>query len=265
MNFSQVFSESVAFTRATLFGKWTRWLILILFALPWLVLHFVMDATKFMYGTTVRWDLVPWGQVVPLVLAGIVCSLFSSGYTVRLLRGGDTPPEFDNWATLALDGIRMDVILLAWMAPVVTLLLLHSMFFYGWPRITGLPGLSPGLLNLNPVLLIIEFAIFVIAFLYGIIGIIRFARTGSIREGFAISAIGSDIGRIGWGNYIVALVILAVIVFVFSIATRLLSLIPYAGPILPACLDPLLEVFRCRFISRVYGSDQSVPVGLPGK
>jgi hypothetical protein len=265
MNFSRVFSESVAFTRATLMGKWTRWLILILFALPWLVLSFVMDVTKIMYGTTVRWDLVPWGQVVPLVGIGIVCSFLFSGYTVRLLRGGDTPPEFDNWATLALDGIKMEVILLAWMAPVVTLLLLHSMFFYGWPRTTGLPGFSPGLFLLNPVLLIIEFAIFVIAFLYVIIGIIRFARTGSLREGFAISAIGSDIGRIGWGNYIVALVILAVIAFVFSIATRLLSFIPYAGPILPACLDPLLEVFRCRFISRVYGSDTSVPVALPGK
>jgi hypothetical protein len=265
MNFSRVFSESVAFTRATLMGKWTRWLILILFALPWLVLSFVMDVTKIMYGTTVRWDLVPWGQVVPLVGIGIVCSFLFSGYTVRLLRGGDTPPEFDNWAVLALDGIKMDVILLVWLLPAVILVLLQVLFFFGGSLAGGSPGVSLGVLFLMPVLMTIELAVFLFAVLYGIIGIIRFARTGSLREGFAISAIGSDIGRIGWGNYIVALVILAVIAFVFSIATRLLSFIPYAGPILPACLDPLLEVFRCRFISRVYGSDTSVPVALPGK
>jgi Tol biopolymer transport system component len=263
MNFGTVLSESIAFTRATLFEKWIRWLILILLALPWVALSFVVDATKIIDGTTIRWDLVPWGQVAPLILAGIVCSFFYSGYIVRLLRGGDTPPEFDNWAVLALDGIKMDVILLVWLLPAVILVLLQVLFFFGGSLAGGSPGVSLGVLFLMPVLMTIELAVFLFAVLYGIIGIIRFARTGSIREGFAISAIWATIGRIGWGNYIVALVVLVVIGFAFSLVTRLLSLIPFAGPILPTCLNPLLAVFRCRFISHVYDSSETVPAPEP--
>jgi hypothetical protein len=242
MNFSQFFSESLAFTGATLVEKWSRWLIFILLNLPWLILPFVIDTKKITVGTSIHWELLLQLPVALLVTVGIILSFFLSGYNVRLLRGGSTPPEFDDWAGLARDGIKMNIILLIWFSPALVLVLI---------------GL---VLKSDEGLLFPELGLGIVALLYGIIGVIRFARMDSLREGFAFAAIGSTVREIGWGNYILALVILGIISFLFALVTGIIHLIPYAGTIIAACIEPLIRVFQYRFITHVYDNAKNIPV-----
>ena len=58
--------------------------------------------------------------------------------------------------------------------------------------------------------LLVVFVLAIIIALFEMIGIVRFARTGSIGEAFNFSAILATIGKIGWVPYIIALVVLMV-------------------------------------------------------
>ena len=57
-------------------------------------------------------------------------------------------------------------------------------------------------------------------------GVIRFARTGSMGEAFNFSAILATIGRIGWLSYIFALIIMIIII---GIVEAICSAIPFIG------------------------------------
>jgi len=258
MNFGNIISGSVHFTRETLVGRWSRWLTFIVLGLPWLVLYYIIDTGKIVDGTTIHWELVPWALVAVLVVAGVICSFFISGYLVRLLRGGTTPPEFDHWTRLAVDGIRLDILILFWLIPVLLIILLPIFFLYSGVLAGGTSS-GLGLLFMLPGLLILDLIIIVFAILYGIIGAIRFARTGSIREGFAFSAIGSSIRRIGRINYIVTLLILLFAGIIFFLVTGILHFIPVAGNFISAFLKPVLTVFQYRVLALVYDAQEPAP------
>ena len=46
MDAGQYIREAAAYTRATLVGKWSRWLIIVLLGLPWLVLRSLVESSK---------------------------------------------------------------------------------------------------------------------------------------------------------------------------------------------------------------------------
>jgi hypothetical protein len=259
MNLERIFSESIQFTRAALVDAWQRWLIYVLLGLPWLIVNYLVDARSLIDGTAIRWELVPWGKVALLVPVAVVLSFFISGYIVRILRGGDTPPEFNNWLQLAADGIRLDIVALLWSLPILSIILLSLYLMTGGPLTGGSLGFTLGLLLLMPVAMIAELAVVIITLVYGITGAIRFARTGSVREAFAISAIRSTVRRIGRVNFVVALGVLLVVSILYFVVTGFLLIIPYAGPVLVACIGPLLEVFRFRFLAMVYDAQDTVP------
>jgi len=92
-----------------------------------------------------------------------------------------------------------------------------------------------------------------ILFLFIVIGVIRFARTGSIGEAFNFSAIVATIRSIGWGSYILALVIgIAIVVIVQMI----LGIIPYIGWLLQVIVSPFISVFFTRYLTMVYESSE---------
>lgn len=114
MDVSHYVLESAAFTRATLAGRWTRWLSIVLLGLPWMLLVSVAESSRILEGTTIHWKLIPWHEMGLLILTGILCNFILSGYIVWLLEGSAVPPEFDNWPRLCLDGMKVQVIPLVW-------------------------------------------------------------------------------------------------------------------------------------------------------
>jgi hypothetical protein len=258
MDYGAIITESIDYTREALWGRWVRWLILIICGLPFALFPFVFDVTKIISGTTIHWELVRWDQVAAILIAGFLLSFIISGYMVRIYRGITPAPGFENGGTLFLDGIKLAVVRFLWFIPMllVVAVLLAIVVFSMTGGNTGSTGLLIGLVFLT---ILAEFVLGIIAVLYSIPGAVRFARTGSIREGIRFSKITETLRTIGWGTYIIALIVLFIVGIVFFVITAILSFIPYAGWILVLVITPLYSVFSARYISRVYDHGESQP------
>ena len=256
MDYKEILTGSAGYAKEALWGRWARWLVFVVCSLPMALVPFVFDPKKIFTGTAVHWELVPWGEVAALVLAGILLSFVVGGYLVRVYRGAGPAPAFDNPGALYLDGIRLTVVGILWFIPLMCVLaLVLGTAFLAMAGGKGAPaGLWIGLLL---VLLVIGIVLAVVTVLYSILGAVRFARTGSIREGIRFTAITGTIRAIGWGRYVIALVLLMAAAIVFFAVMAVFSLIPYAGWVVRLVLTPLYSIFSARYISRVY--DHGVP------
>ena len=100
----------------------------------------------------------------------------------------------------------------------------------------------------------------IIIAVFSFIGTVRFARTGHISEAFNFPAICAQIRRIGWINYVFALVIIAIIGFLFGMITNVFSLIPVIGSLIGIVVMFFLYVpfivFTSRYAALVYESGE---------
>jgi len=255
MDYGALVSDAVDYTRAALVKNPVTWLIFIICSLPFALIRLVCDPKTIMTGTHVHWELIPWPQIILLCLAGLVLGILLSGYIVRIYRGITPPPSFDAWGTLFLDGLKLLIVGLLWFIPaIVVFIAAFALLILG--TFSG-PMHGNPMMSAAMVLLLIGLIILVITILYSILGSVRFARTGSIREGIRFSAITGTIQAIGWGTYILALIIVMVLVILFSLVISLFGFIPLIGWVIVLILDPLVQVFMARYISRVY--DHSLP------
>ena len=126
MDIEPLLSDSFAYAQEALVGKWTRWAIFILLALPFALVQFVFDPKKMTDGAKFNWEAVPWAQVALLVLLGIIFSFFLSGYMVRIYRGTKPAPDFNGWAELFVDGIKLAVVWFLWVLPLFVILAVRS-------------------------------------------------------------------------------------------------------------------------------------------
>jgi hypothetical protein len=261
MNVGQFVVESATFTRAMLLGKPSRWLIFILLGIPWMILLSRAESQKILEGTTVHWSQIPWAEAGLLIGVGFLCNFLISGYVVRLLRNDPQPPEFDQPFRLCLDGMKLQVIPLVWMlVPAVLAYVQYSIATSGtWFSSPWEPALKTALILL---LLVIELVIIFVAMQHVTIGAIRFARTGSVREGFDQIAIRETVNRIGIVNYFVGIGVIAFIWLLFSLSLRGIAMLPFAGPGISLILAPIPTIYCFRFIAHFCDEDR-LTVGDP--
>jgi hypothetical protein len=116
------------------------------------------------------------------------------------------------------------------------------------------------LLLLLLLLLLLGFVLVVIVLLFGILGAVRFARTGSIREGIRLSAILTTIRTMGWLSYIILLVGFIIACVIFAVISAVLTAIPYVGWVLVLIVNPVFMIFAARYFSLVYDQGEPKPV-----
>ncbi|MDD1698903.1 MAG: DUF4013 domain-containing protein [Methanoregula sp.] len=262
MDIGALLSDSFAYAQEALVGNWTRWAIFILFALPVSLVQFTFDPKTIMTGTEMNWGAIPWGQIAVLAGLGFILSFFISGYTVRIYRGTKPAPDFTGWTDLFVDGVKLAIVWLLWILPIILVLvtigaLAFLSFFSG--QSATMPNIT--LLFIALLLLLVVFVLFVVVLLFGILGAVRFARTGSIREGIRFSAILTTIRAIGWLSYIILLIGFVIALVIYAIITGILSFIPYIGWILVLIVNPVFTIFTARYFSLVY--DQGEPHQVP--
>lgn len=246
-----IVTESFNYAKETLLGKWIRWVIFIICGLPMALFPFVFNPEKIANATTFSWDLIPWKEIAVLFLVAFLLSFILSGYLARIYRGATTPPEFDNWGPLYIDGIKIAVTGFLWFIPMILAFVLMVAFaIVGFSSDSALSG-APGI-GITIISLILMLVLAIIGVIYSMMGIIRCARTGSIREGIRFTAITETLRSIGWVNYFIALVVLFVIGIIFFVAISAISLIPYVGDIVQLVFIPFYTVFSARYITRVY-------------
>ncbi|ABN57000.1 MAG: DUF4013 domain-containing protein [Methanoculleus marisnigri] len=91
----------------------------------------------------------------------------------------------------------------------------------------------------------------VMAFI-ALFAVLRFAHTDSVGEAFNFSAILAQIGALGWGIWIIAVILLLVVAFVYSFVVGILGGIPFLGWLIALFLNAAFAIFSARYLALVY-------------
>lgn len=218
-----------------------------------------------------------WARWILLIVSSIIFPLIL-GYVMEIYRGKKPAPELQHWGKLFIDGLKWIVAWIIYMLPVIAVILI----FGGWAFITAMEQSAaiggPENLLLNPDLLmpiiggfmiglVIAIVLAIVISVIAIIGIIRMARQDRFGEAFNFGEILATIRQIGWGSYILALIVLAVVMMIFGIILALIMAIPYIGWLIYLVLLPPLVIFEGRYLTQVYESGGPVapaPTAAPG-
>ncbi len=251
MDFGTILDQSFAYTKESVWGRTKQWLILI---------------------------------------GCLIIFLLILGYMVRIYRGITPAPKLDKWGSLFIDGLKLLVVEIVYVIPVILLVIIAFLplvltmisggvlildysstvsdaQFEQWVQLHPEILSSLGILL---ILLLLAVICAIIVTIFSFLGVIRFARTGSMAEAFNFSAILGHIRRIGWLNYVLALVVISVIGFIFGMVTNVFSLIPIAGDMIGLIVMVVFYVpfiiFTSRYATLVYdaGEEKSEPVSLTG-
>jgi len=219
MDFVRLLSESFGYAKDAIWGRWVRWLLLLISMI-----------------------------IFPLIY----------GYTVRVMSGTEPAPELEGWLGLFIDGIKLLVIAIIYSIPLMILTLLPVALYFIPVSATTTPGTGPAP-GLGPELgIVAALAIFVIfivaAIIIGILStfaVVRFSRTGSMGEAFRIRTLLTHIGKVGWLNCFIALLVMSIVI---AIVEFILMLIPILGLVLLFLLTPAFIIFSARYIALLYES-----------
>lgn len=223
------------------------------------------------------WDYTKSGIIanrtrwMQLIVAVLCLGIPFNGYILRVYRGTTPAPEIDDWGTLFFDGLKILALSIIYILPLLLILfLVFVLMILAYPGGNlDEPGIAGGFFEALFVFLF-YFMEFVIAAILPV-AYIRFARTGLFFEAFNLSAIKEIIGKIGWLNYIVAVVFIALIIgvpltivlflFLFILFFALVlfnsNIAVVVGilaflVLLLLIIIPLVGVFQARYLTRVY-------------
>jgi hypothetical protein len=185
MNFDLMLTESYEYTKEALWGKWEKWVLLIISAI-----------------------------IFPLLL----------GYIMEVMRGKKPAPVLENWGKLFVDGLKLFVVEIIYAIPVIILLLILigvSVFTF----VTGNPRLYFASIGGFAIGIIIIVIVAILIGLVANMGYVRLSRTGSMGEAFNFQAIFDHVAKIGWGNYFISLVVLVIVVGVIDVIIALIPVI----------------------------------------
>jgi hypothetical protein len=206
---------------------------------------------SFVYAKDAVWG--KWARWILLIIASIIFPLIM-GYELEVYRGKKPAPEPANWGKLFIDGIKLLIIQIIYAIP--TLIVLFLTIGAGVLAVRS-PAGAMAMWGTFAVGIVIALVVAFITGLIEMMGVIRFARTGRMGEAFNFSAILDRIGKIGWGSYIIALIVVAIVACIIGFV---LSAIPVIGGLLLIIVIPALVIFVARFITLVY---DSVPAEAP--
>ena len=194
-----------------------------------------------------------WYKWLMLIIATILLGIPLAGYTLNVLRGEKPAPEVNDWRILFIEGMKYLIIMFIYMIPAMIVL-----FFVVGVSTFGTMSTNPTTVMAATGSMLFGLLLFVVIALitsiFAIIGAVRFARTGNMREAFNFNAIRASIGRLGWVSYIIALVILAVIEIIIGFFVTILTMIPIIGFLIYLCLIAPIALLFARYVCLLYDS-----------
>ncbi len=100
---------------------------------------------------------------------------------------------------------------------------------------------------------ILAFVLFVFFALLNIIAQARLAKTGNIVDAINIRQVIQKISSIGWGNYILFIILLLIAIFIVGLISGIVTLIPYVGAIISSVvLESYIVIVVARAVGLVY-------------
>ncbi len=220
MDYGNLISRSFEYTRDALVGKWMDWLILAVLAL----------VQMFTFS------------LIPLL----------SGYVVRIIAGRTPAPEVNEWGRLFVDGWKLNIIALVYMIPAILVFLLLGGIGLIAEMATTDPTAAGAAIIAALAGAFLAIIVAIVMSFIALFAVMRFAHTDSLGEAFNVGAILSHIGKLGWGTWIVAVIVLIVVAFVYGFVVGIIGMIPLLGFIITLFLNAAFAVFYGRYLALVY-------------
>ncbi len=187
-----------------------------------------------------------WMKWILLIISTIIFPLIY-GYVMRIYKGTTPAPELENWGGLFIDGIKLLIVGIVYFIPVFIVAALVGV----GSALTAMAGGDMAALGTMGIGMLVLLILTIIIALIVPIAYIRFSRMESFGEAFNFSAIFGHIGKIGWVDYIIAIIILGIVI---GIIQFVLMLIPILGRLLLLILMPAFAIFSARYMTLVYDS-----------
>ena len=198
-----------------------------------------------------------WKQYLLFLIATLLLTIPLLGYCLKVFRGEKPAPEVDGWGTLIVDGIKFAIISIIWALPCIII----AIFVMGAGILAYVENPAAMMEIIGGVLIgiIVLLIVAAITGLLSTIGVIRFARTGSMGEAFNFSAILETIRKIGWVNYIIAMVVIILVEMVFIGVIEVFNFVvsPYLGLLIEFLLIAPLTLLMSRYFCLIYDSAET--------
>jgi len=191
------------------------------------------------------------GRLLILIILDIIpiVNLIVLGYVSRVIKehpDSKELPPLENYWDLWVQGLKIVVAVIIYMIiPIILIVPFVFLAVLTWIAVPVLPIVS--WLVAIPLLIIGLLLAFFLAIILAM-AIVNMVRKDSFGKAFAFGEILSVIGKIGWGTYILWLLVL----FICSLIVAGLGSIPAIGWILSLLISPIFGVFIARSASLTY-------------
>lgn len=220
-----------------------------------------------------RWALLFVCILINTLTLGFV-PLFS-GYRYRIYKGETEPAMVDRWAGLFVDGWKLNIIWIVYfLVPlIIAVIIIGGMLLAAAGSILMNPAgigdpevFIPSILVAAGLFLVILIPLFIVLFIVLALlhtnAKVRAARSDTLMDAFGLRAILEHIGKIGWGNYVVLILLIWIIAIILGIVIGAFTGIPAVGWLIGLLIAPAPEIFKARYVTLVYdrGLDEEIPV-----
>jgi len=216
------------------------------------------------------------GRYIILLILDIIpiVNLIVLGYMGRVIQTTPTtedPPKLERYGDLFIDGLKIVVATIIYMIIPLIIFAIGAGSLIGGLVGMGMSGGLGGfaLTGFGALLILVGFIVAIIVAVFSVIGIAHMLKTNNFGKAFAFGEIRAIIGRIGWGTYIVWIILIVIIAVLWGgIVGGLNVVVPFLGTIIGAILGPAVAVFYGRSIGLIYNDGapdytRSYPVAAP--
>ena len=196
------------------------------------------------------------GRLIILIVLDIIpiVNWIVIGYAARVLRespGTETPPKLEKYGEMFVDGAKVTFAALIYLlVPTILIATGASSLFAGMLSLqSGFAVPSVMLGGTAVVLLLVGILLGIILLFLLAAAMAHMLKTRKFGKAFAFGEILRIIRGIGWGKYIVWIIVLVIISVIIGGAA---GLIPYVGWVISAIISPMLSVFIFRSLGLLY-------------
>jgi hypothetical protein len=182
-----------------------------------------------------------------------------AGYAAKVVRetpASDEPPVLKDYGEMWVQGLKIAVASVIWMVAPIILIAMSFGLAVGF-GLSGFPVAFGAWILLGVVGVV---AAFVIAIILSI-AIVHMIKHDSFSKAFAVAEILDIIRRIGWGKYILWLIVVFLIVLVIAA----IGTIPVVGWLISLIIGPLFTILVSRSASLIYIEGVSTPTVATGE
>ena len=180
-----------------------------------------------------------------IVMCIPIVNFIAMGLFLKVFRGEE--PDFSNAGKSFIQGLLLFIISIIYMIiPIIAFVILG-----GASIITAIIApVASAILAGGGII-----ALFVLAIIFGLIMLpaeINFARKQSFGAAFKFGEIFGMIGKLGWGKYILSIILIYIISLIFGFVVGLVAAIPVLGAIISFLAIPFAKFFELKYYANLF-------------